>query len=97
MDQDQDQHVVVTIRPSGKVNVEAMNFQGVGCTEATEQIEGVIQEDQDVAFFVLGASMSQSGPGRLISWLAGQASGSFPVPIVLVPQTLTHEEIDALA
>ena len=39
MDQDQDQHVVVTIRPSGKVNVEAMNFQGVGCTEATEQIE----------------------------------------------------------
>lgn len=75
------------------LNVEEVVRHG----EATEQIEGLIREDQDVAFFVLGASMSQSGPGRLISWLAGQASGSFPVPIVLVPQSLTHEEIDALA
>lgn len=75
------------------LNVEEVARHG----EVTEQIEAMINEDQDVAFFVLGASMSQHGPGRLISWLAGQASGSFPVPIVLVPQTLTHEEINALA
>ena len=36
---EEDKHVVVTIKPSGKVGVEANNFNGVGCTEATEQIE----------------------------------------------------------
>lgn len=37
-----DQNVVVNIAPSGKVAIEANNFNGVGCTEATEQIEIVL-------------------------------------------------------
>lgn len=65
--------------------------------DGPEQITGLINEDQDISFLVLGASTSSEGPGHLISWLAGQASGTFPVPIVLVPQSLSLDEIKALA
>lgn len=34
-----EQQVVLKIKPSGKVDIDAQNFNGVGCTEATEQIE----------------------------------------------------------
>lgn len=37
-----NQNIVVIISPTGKVNVEANGFNGVGCTEATEQIEIVL-------------------------------------------------------
>jgi len=37
-----DQSVVVVCHPTGRVSVEANGFQGVGCTEATEQIEIVL-------------------------------------------------------
>lgn len=46
----EDKHVVVTIRPSGRVDVEANGFNGVGCTEATEQIEIVLGSKVDRDF-----------------------------------------------
>ena len=50
---------------------------------------------------VLGFAHRLRSPGRRLSWwlasLAGKAAASFPVPIVIVPGTLTDEEIDALA
>ena len=35
----EEQTVVVTCHPTGRVQIEANGFNGVGCTEATEQIE----------------------------------------------------------
>jgi len=63
-----------------------------------EEITKAIEEDQDIGVLVLGASRDPSGPGPLVTHLAGgKLAGSFPVPITVVPGHLTTEEILALA
>jgi len=63
-----------------------------------EEITLLIEEDQDIGVLVLGASKDPSGPGRLVSTLAGgRLAGTFPVPITVVPGHLSIEEIQALA
>jgi nucleotide-binding universal stress UspA family protein len=57
----------------------------------------LIKEDEDISFLVLAAGMGKEGPGPLVSDLAGRAASTFPVPVVIVPGSLTDEEIDALA
>jgi len=47
---------------------------------------------------VLGASRDPSGPGPLVTSLAGgRLAGTFPIPITVVPGHLSIEEILALA
>lgn len=66
--------------------------------DKAEEILKVINADEDIAILVLGASPGPEGPGPLVSTLAtGSQAGSFPIPIYLVPGTLTTEEIAALA
>lgn len=63
-----------------------------------EEIISVIEDDADIAIMVLGASKDPAGPGPLVSSLAtGKSAGSFPVPITLVPEDLTLDEIQSLA
>jgi len=63
-----------------------------------EEITKLIDEDQDIGVLVLGASKDPSGPGPLVSTLAGgRLAGTFPVPITVVPGHLSIEEILALA
>ena len=62
-----------------------------------DEIIKLINEDEDISFLVLAAGSGKEGPGPLVSSLAGKAAASFPVPIVIVPGSLTDEEIDALA
>lgn len=64
----------------------------------SEEITKLIEEDQDIGVLVLGASKDPSGPGPLVSSLAGgRLAGVFPTPITVVPGHLTTEEILALA
>ncbi len=62
-----------------------------------EEITKLIEEDEDIGVLVLGASKDPSGPGPLVTNLAGGKAGTFPVPITVVPGHLTTEEILALA
>ena len=62
-----------------------------------DEIMKLINEDEDISFLVLAAGSAKDGPGPLVSTLAGRSAASFPVPIVIVPGSLTDEEIDALA
>jgi nucleotide-binding universal stress UspA family protein len=64
--------------------------------KATEQIMQLIEEDRDIAILVLAASAAKEGPGPLVSAVAGRGA-PFPIPVTIVPETLTDEEIDALA
>jgi nucleotide-binding universal stress UspA family protein len=57
----------------------------------------LIGQDQDISFLVLASGVGSSGPGPLVSSIAGKLSGTFPVPIVIVPGDLGDEAIDALA
>lgn len=61
-----------------------------------EQIRKLIEEDEDIAVLVLGASEDSEGPGPLVTSFAGR-SGTFPIPITIVPETLSDEAMDSIA
>jgi hypothetical protein len=46
---------------------------------------------------VLAAGTSSEGPGPLVTAIAARGSGTFPVPITIVPGSLDEETITALA
>ncbi len=79
-------------------------FEDIGVEEhiregqKAEEILKMILEDAEVGVLVLGASTDPAGPGPLVSSLAaGSKAGTFPVPITIVPGTLTLKEIEGLA
>jgi len=79
-------------------------FENVACEEVIregpkgEEIRKLIDEDEDIAVLVLGASTDPAGPGPLVASLAaGTAAGNFPIPVTIVPGTLALEDIQALA
>ena len=45
---------------------------------------------------VLAANPGPEGPGPLITMMASR-SGSFPIPVTIVPGDLSDEDIDALS
>lgn len=61
-----------------------------------DEIHKLIEEDQDIAILVLAAGSSKEGPGPLVSSIAGKAA-AFPIPVTVVPQNLTDEDIESLA
>jgi nucleotide-binding universal stress UspA family protein len=63
---------------------------------ATEQINLLVEEDRDIAILVLAAGSAKEGPGPLVSAVAGRGA-AFPIPVTVLPDTLSDEEIDALA
>ena len=64
--------------------------------DPTEQILDVIDKDVDIVMLVLAANAGPEGPGPLITLMA-DAAGSFPIPVTIVPGSLTDEGIDALS
>ncbi|MBM3491665.1 MAG: universal stress protein [Alphaproteobacteria bacterium] len=60
------------------------------------EILALIDQDPDIRVLMLGASPAKEGPGPLVSKLAGQMSGSMPVPITLVPGNLSLDEIEEM-
>jgi nucleotide-binding universal stress UspA family protein len=63
-----------------------------------DELKALIQDDPDIGILVLGASVEASGPGPLVTSLAGgKNAGTFPVPITVVPGGLTIEEVEALS
>ncbi len=63
----------------------------------SEEIVRLIESDEDIAILVLAAGTDTEGPGPLVTALAGKASGTFPVPITIVPGTLDDEAIAAIS
>jgi nucleotide-binding universal stress UspA family protein len=63
-----------------------------------DTIKQHIEDDEDIAVLVLGASKETTGPGPLVASLAaGATAGKFPIPITIVPGDLDIEQIQALA
>jgi nucleotide-binding universal stress UspA family protein len=63
-----------------------------------EQIVKAIEDDEDVAILVLGASTDPKGPGPLVSAIgSGPMAGNFQVPITVVPGNLSLEDLKAFA
>ncbi len=58
-------------------------------------IESLIEDDHDIALMILAAGDANEGPGPLVSAIAG-SEGSFSIPVTVVPNTLTDQDIDDL-
>ena len=82
-----------------------VGFENIGVEEVVregsnkaETLLRLIEEDEDIAILVLGASTDPKGPGPLVSSLAaGKVAGTFPIPITIVPGNLALEDILSLA
>ena len=64
--------------------------------EKAKQLLKLIEEDEDIAILVLAAGAAKEGPGPLVASIAGKGA-AFPIPVTVVPQNLSDEEIDSLA
>ena len=64
--------------------------------DPTEQILDVIDKDVDVSMLVLAASAGPEGPGPIVAMIAKMV-GTFPVPVVVVPGSLSDLDIDSLS
>jgi nucleotide-binding universal stress UspA family protein len=56
----------------------------------------LLDEEPDISVLVLGASTGKRGPGPLISELTGKYISQLHVPVILVPDSLSDEEIDSI-
>jgi nucleotide-binding universal stress UspA family protein len=61
-----------------------------------EQIHQLIEDDQDIAILVLAAGAGKEGPGPLVTSIAGKGA-AFPIPVTVVPQNLSDEDLESLA
>lgn len=61
-----------------------------------EEIHALIESDREIAILVLASGNSTEGPGPLVSSVAGKAA-AFPIPVTIVPSTLTDDEIESLS
>ena len=59
-------------------------------------IRELIAANKDIAALVLGASAS-GAPGPLVTHFAGMDAGTLPVPVMIIPGSLTPEQIDRLS
>jgi nucleotide-binding universal stress UspA family protein len=62
-----------------------------------DELLKLIGEEPRISILVLGASTGSGGPGPLVSALTGKMLGRLRVPLTLVPDSLTEEEIDQIA
>jgi nucleotide-binding universal stress UspA family protein len=63
--------------------------------EPVAEILAQIREDPSIGVLVLGAGTEKSGPGPLVTQLS-KSSGALPIPITIVPGTITKEKLEAI-
>ena len=63
---------------------------------ATEIVREIIASDEEVAALVLGAAAS-GAPGPLVSHFTGNDAGTLRCPVMIIPGSLTAEEVDHLS
>lgn len=77
-----------------RIGIEAERVVREG--SPADEIHALIEQDQDIAILVLAAGAAKEGPGPLVSSIAGRGS-AFPIPVTVVPHTLTDEDIESIA
>ena len=67
--------------------------EGDKVTEVLAQVK----DDPEGGIIVLGAGVSNEGPGPLVTQLVARQGGSLPVPVTIVPGSMTKESIVAVS
>jgi nucleotide-binding universal stress UspA family protein len=65
--------------------------------EMRAELRRLLDDDPEVRIIVLGAGVGRDGPGPLVASLARQGLGGRPVPVLVVPGSLSREEAKILA
>lgn len=61
-----------------------------------DELLALLDEDPSISILVLAASTGGSGPGPLVSALTGKFLSRLRVPLTLVPDNLTEEELASI-
>ena len=64
--------------------------------DSCEEVLKVIDDNPEIRALVLGAATDGSGPGPLVEKLVGASVGQLHVPLIVVPGSLTDEQITAI-
>ena len=64
--------------------------------KSTEVIVGLIEEDHGINLLVLGAAITSDGPGPLVNQLINQSVGALPIPITIVPGSMSDDTMRAV-
>lgn len=103
--------VMATIEEEARQHAEALVVRAAGTLLAESGItpsitvrEGdgskivreMIAANPDVAALVLGAA-ANGPPGPLVAHFAGTDAGALPIPLMIIPGSLTREAIDRLS
>lgn len=65
--------------------------------ETAKQVLQEIDSDEEIGVLVLAASsQSGDGPGPLVTQLAGKMAGRMPIPVTVVPGSLSLERMRAI-
>ncbi len=59
-----------------------------------DELLALLAEDPRISILVLASSTDTSGPGPLITALAGRYSGKMRIPMTIVPGAMTDEDLD---
>lgn len=57
------------------------------------QVRKLIGEDTQISILVLGAGNSKKGPGPLVTQLAFENSNTLSIPITIIPQSMSFEDL----
>jgi nucleotide-binding universal stress UspA family protein len=79
------------MRDKQQVDPELVIREGETVTEIIAQIA----DDPEVGVLVLGAGVSNKGPGPLVTQLT-KSAGTLPIPITIVPGDITKEKLEAI-
>ncbi|WP_068116756.1 universal stress protein [Tropicimonas marinistellae] len=64
--------------------------------EPVPELLAQIREDPDIGVLVLGAGTGKGGPGPLVTQLTRNA-GTLPVPVTIVPGSLSKERLEMVS
>lgn len=86
----------------GELATELQTLSGVipefAIREGTraDEVLALIREDPEIGVLVLGAGEGDS-PGPLVSQLVAKGGGRMPIPVTVVPGSMSLERIDAIS
>jgi len=63
--------------------------------EVVSEILSQIQSDPEIGVLVLGAGLDNKGPGPLVTQMSKNA-GTLPIPVTIVPGSLTKEQLELI-
>jgi hypothetical protein len=61
-----------------------------------DELLKLLAEEPSISVLVLGSSDKAEGPGPLITALTGKYATKMPIPMMIVPGSLSDEEVDAI-